>query len=486
MGPSNKPMGKVLANPASPLFAAATSMTRPPANEPVRVSAGRRSVVPLWAAGMLLVALGGITGCAVTRDPMNEGRQAFFQGDLEMAQSHFVSVADDDRRWAAAANLDLAIAQLAAGEPAEAEHLLREARDAFDQQPKFNPLTETHALLTDDTKRTYSAAGYEQVMLRAMLSMCSLAKDGSDAESYAMQAQMRQTELAQQAEERGLKVQKAFQPVALAPYLRGVLRESTHHDYDDAAKAYQLVSLWQPSFSPAEGDFQRASEGLHCQPGNGVLYVFACVGRGPVLEEQVAQTTSDALRIASLAVDSASGQTALPRISSVPIPAVVIPASPAFGVGVRVNDQPAAATATLTDVAQLALAQSEAERPWTIARAVMRRVAKETAIKTTTNALNMDGQAAGIVAFAAGSVWESREKADLRCWGLLPREIQVARIELPAGAHKIDLQVLGSQALPIGPAATQHVVIRDGGNSYLLVFAPAEKIVAAVQQQSTY
>ncbi len=419
-------------------------------------------------------------GCSVTRDPLADGRVAFLQGDVRAAQELFASAADADARWAPVARMDQAIAHLAAGEPQAAERLLREARDQFDQMPAVDALAEAQSMLSDDTKRPYRAAGYEQVMLRAMLAMCSLAADGADAESYAMQAQVRQTELARQADERGMPSGDVFQPVALAPYLRGVLRESTHHDYDDAERAYQLVAQWQPAFTPVGSDIQRAAGGSHSQPGHGVLYVFACVGRGPVREERIAETTSDALRIASLAVDSASGQAAIPRVSNVPIAEILIPPSPAYGLGVLVDGRPLAATATLTDVGQLAVLQADAERPWTIARAVMRRVAKETTIKATSDALSMDGQIAGIFAFAAGSIWESSERADLRCWGLLPREIQVARIELPVGSHSLDLEVLGQTARPVGPQRSLTVDIHDGENTYLVAFAPAEQVVAVV------
>jgi len=37
----------------------------------------------------------------------------------------------------------------------------------------------------------------------------------------------------------------------------------------------------------------------------------------------------------------------------------------------------------------------------------------------------------------AGVAWEATESADTRCWGLLPDQIQVLRVELPAGRHEI-------------------------------------------------
>lgn len=443
---------------------------------------GRRKATPARQAPVLLGALALFLcgGCAATRDHLADGRVAYLHGDFSTAVAEFEEVGQRSSRWQRLAEMDAAMVQLAAGDPAAAERRLRAARDHFDTLPELAPLTEAASLMTDDRQRAYRAAGYEQVMLRTMLSLCSLAGDGVDAESYALQAHKRQAELAEQAEAKGIFQPDAFQPVAVATYVRGLLRESTHHDYDDAQRAYALVAQWQPAFGPASEDVRRAAAGVHSAPGHGVLYVFACVGRGPVRVERIAETTSDALRLASLAIDKASGDAAIPRISSVPIAEVIVPPSPAYGVGVRVRQGPAVATMPITDIGRLAVAQNQAERPYAIARAVLRRVAKESALKATSDALSLDGQAAGMLSFAAGSLWQSAEKADLRCWGLLPREIHVARLELPAGTHTVDLEVLNQQARPIGRPTPRRVSIVDGKNTYLIVFAPEDRIISAV------
>jgi uncharacterized protein len=136
------------------------------------------------------------------------------------------------------------------------------------------------------------------------------------------------------------------------------------------------------------------------------------------------------------------------------------------------------ATQTLTDVGALAVHQQQAEMPWTIARAVVRRATKETTVAKTGDALGLDGAVGSLFHFAAATAWSSTENADLRCWGLLPREIQVFRAELPAGQHKINLQPLSyhGNALSVGPIKT--VDIRDGVNQYMIVLAPGATLYA--------
>ncbi|MFK8114219.1 MAG: hypothetical protein AB8B91_18605 [Rubripirellula sp.] len=423
-------------------------------------------------------------GCARSVQSIEAARGSYAIGDLSAAQETLAEISDRGGRFADAAELDLAMVELAAGNPASAEARLRKLRDRFDSQPKLTPVREAASMVTDDTARIFRAAGYEQVMIRTMLAVCSLATDQVDAESYSLQAAMKQTELAREAEERGiLDVAKVYQPIAFAPYLRGMLREATHHDYDDAAKAYQLVSAVRPQYAPAQADIQRASVGTHSAPGHGVLYVIACVGRGPVLQEATADTTSTALSIASTVLNAETNKEetedgdrvdgpVLPNIAAVKVPQVVVPPSDVAAIGVRVGGALYGATQTLTDVGELAITQQQAEMPWTIARAVVRRATKEAAVATVGDSLGLEGTAGSLFHFAAASAWSGSENADTRCWGMLPREIQVFRAELPIGEHPVEIQPLGFTGAAIAASQARTVSIHDGSNHYMVVLAP--------------
>ncbi len=122
-----------------------------------------------------------------------------------------------------------------------------------------------------------------------------LAGDGGDAESYAMQAQIRQSELAKEAQEGGIVSKDVFQPVAPQHLICAVLlRESTtHHDYDDAARAYQLVSQWQPSLYARRRAIS-SGRWVVCivAPDSAWCTCLPVWDAAPVLEERIAQTTS--------------------------------------------------------------------------------------------------------------------------------------------------------------------------------------------------
>ncbi|MGB0599290.1 MAG: hypothetical protein ACPGLY_21610 [Rubripirellula sp.] len=458
------------------------------------LSIGVLPTLGLLTCGLLLVGLSGCAGSREARDDIKTARQAFAIGDLESARSKLEPLATETGPLEAPAALDLAMVELASGDAAAAERRLRTLRDRFDDQPKIALTDEAASLVTDDTRRMFRPAGYEEVMIRAMLAVCSLAGDQIDAESYSLQATNRQAELAREAEGRGLlEASEIYQPIAMAPYLRGLLREATHQNYDDAQRAYQLVSLARPQFAPAKADIARAVNGTHSRAGYGVLYVIACVGRGPVLEETNAPTTSQSLSIASAILNAKANKTdkngqeedglAIPNIATVKVPQIALPPDSIAAIGVVVEGKLRGATQTLTDVAELAGRQLQAEQPWTIARAVVRRATKEAAVAKASDSLGLEGTAGSLVHFAAASAWSGIERADTRCWGMLPREVQVFRIELPIGIHKLGLLPLSSLGQPTAPGQQRSIEILDGGNTYLITVAP-DQVVHIVNPQA--
>ncbi len=433
-----------------------------------------------WAQVLILLIL-CFAGCRSMTSHLESGRGAYFSGDLQTARTELSKVAKSRSPLAKTAKLDLALVEFASGDAKAALTQLRESRDAFEEQLDLSVVGNAAAMITDDRSRQFKPAGYELVMIRSMLSLCSLATDDGDAESYAMQAQVKQTELERAAQERGIDLSHdVYQPLVLAPYMRGVLREATHHDYDDALRSYQLVSHLQPSFAPAAQDIERCGGGVHSAPNHGALYVFACVGRGPVLESVEAPTTTAALQIATQVYSIAEDQRAiLPNLASVKVPKVHVPYSPAAAVAIDSAGALLGATQPLVDIGDMAIRQNEVEMPWTIARAVVRRVTKEVTVSQTTKAVGIDGLPGELVRFATVNLWSATEDADTRCWSLLAREIQVLRAELPVGKHRVGFTVVGTDGRKIGPRSTTEVQIDNAENCYVTIIAPDNNAMIA-------
>jgi hypothetical protein len=389
---------------------------------------------------------------------------------------------EDDRECAM---LDQALVDLAQGRPDQAEQLLQKVRDRFDYLEQESLAESTLTMLTDETRAAYAGEDYEQVLIRAMLAISSLMQDSSEAVPYCLQVDQKQRQIIERRRRNEHEQpQPGYNHVALGAYLSGIVQEESHRNHDDVERAFAAVALWEPSFTPAKFDLARARSGVHSARGNGVVYVFALVGRGPYKVEGVAEATSDALLIADRILSAAGDHTLPPTIAPVKIPEVVVPYNVVDSIAVDIDDRPAGLTCTVTDVGRLALAQHEATRNHVLARAVARRIVKKAAVYSAKDALEVDQGWASFAFDAAGVVWEATEVADTRCWGVLPERIQVLRLELPAGSYSLGLRP-ARNGKPIGPSSRATLDVADGRNTYVLASFPGPRLAGKVVVSGT-
>ena len=380
--------------------------------------------------------------------------------------------------------MDLAMVQLLGGRPAEAEQTLRRVRDNLDHFEQKDVVESGVSMLTDDQRLAYSGASYEKVLTRVFLAMANLMHDGQDAEAYSLQINAKQQELLQKsAADQIENAESAYTPLAIGPYLRGIIRESTFGNYDDATRAYHQVVSWQPQFQAGKIDLARAQNGVHSRPGHGVLYVFALVNRGPVKEQVAEIPTSPAMLIADRILSVVGEYDVPPTLAPIKIPRVIVPPREVDHVALVADGQPMGRTEIICDVADLALREEAVELPHVMARAVARRIMKKAAIYATKDYVEADSSLSDFALSAVGVAWEATEAADTRCWGLLPREIQVVRVELPVGHHRVQLNpvLLHQAAAAAGPQVS--VEIEDGRNTYLLACFPGPMSVGQVLQR---
>ena len=429
---------------------------------------------------LALVGALSASGCATHGDRLESIRLAFNAGQVEQAESIVQREIAEQKSDADVLKLDRAIIQLADGRPEDAERTLREVRDQFDFLEQKDAGESVLATLTDDTRLAYAGEDYEKILIRCFLALSNLMADGQDASAYALQVGDKQRQIINAEENPSNENPRlAYKRVALGAYIHGAIQEATHTNYDEAARAIQLVANWEPSFEDASVDLKRVSSGRHSAPGNGVLYVFTMVGRGPYKEERLETPTSNALLLADRILTATSKHSLPPTIAPIKVPVVVRSSNQIDSVLVETDTGAAGVTKTITDVGQLAVDQYEAIFPQVMARAVVRRVVKKGAVYATKDAANIDDPLASFALDAAGVLWEASESADTRCWGLLPDRIQVLRLELPAGEHVVRLKPASRNA-PIGAEASHTVGIDDGRNTYLMANFPEDRLVGQI------
>lgn len=434
--------------------------------------------------GLCCVSLLTAAGCSTYATRIRPAHEQFYAGQLDVSATTLSEYMNRHAGDADAAAMDLAIVNLVSGKPAEAERILRAVRDNLDEYEQKDALESGISMLTDDQRLAYAGANYERVLTRVFLAMANLLHDGQDAEAYSLQINAKQDELLQKVdEEEKEQAARAYAPLAIAPYMRGVIREATFANYDDATRAYNQVVSWQPKFQAGHADLQRAQSGIHSQPGHGVLYVFALVNRGPIKYEALEIPTTAAMLIADRILSACGEYDVTPTLAPIKVPRVFVPPRDVDAVNVVIDSRAMGRTETICDVADLAQRQEEIELPKAIARAVVRRTVKKAAIYATKDVVEANAPLADLALSAVGVAWEATEAADTRCWGLLPREIQVIRVELPVGQHQVQLDpILASRISTAGPAATVDIV--DGGNTYLLACFPGAHAVGQLVQHT--
>jgi len=428
-----------------------------------------------------LVSLAYFAGCATHADQLRGIRQDFYTGDLERAAASLDRQLSRGNGEADVLKLDLAMVHLAGGRPQDAERLLREVRDRFDDFEQFDAGEKALSLVTDDTREAYPGEDYEKILIRAFLALSNLMGDGGDAAAYGLQVADKQQQIIQAAYDReGNNPKLGYKQVALGAYIHGLLREQTHSNYDDVARAYTKVVSWEPGFRSGKQDLERAKHGRHSARGNGVLYVFALVGHGPYKQQVTEEPTSAALMIADGILWASGNQTLPPIVAPVKVPCVVLAANHVDNVQVSVDGQSVGKTETITDVGQLAVQQYEAIYAQVLARAVVRRIVKRGIVHAGKEAADVGKNSWASLAMDVGRLaWEASETADTRCWGLLPDKIQALRLELPAGEHRISLAPARGTSR-YGPERGTEVTIADGRNTYVLANFPDRDLVGTI------
>lgn len=439
-----------------------------------------RSVRPL----VVVLCLLAVTGCASHVQRLHQIRDDFYLGNLTGARAEVQRLLEKPKQDADVLLLDQAMIELADGRPAEAERLLKDVRNRFDHLEQKALGESALAMVTDDTAIAYAGEDHEKILLLSFLALSNLMQGGSDAQAFALQISDKQQKLIEQAggleEHPGL----ADVQVALGPYLRAALAEESRFNLDDAVRARTMVVSYQPTFRDGEADLQRAQFDVPTRPGHGALYVFALTGRGPTKEEQLEVPTQAALLIADRILSAVGKHELPPTVAPIRVPVLVPRPNRVAHVQVTIDGDAHGETATLVDIGNLARAHYEADYPEIVGRAVARRIIKKGAIYAAKDVIGTQGlPVADIALTLAGVAWEATEKPDTRCWGLLPDQIQVLRLELPVGEHRLGLTPAGHTGA-IGREEPALVRIEEGRNTYVLAQFPDARLIGRILTSS--
>ncbi|MDR1925416.1 MAG: hypothetical protein LBQ66_13680 [Planctomycetaceae bacterium] len=422
-------------------------------------------------------------------------RADFERGQIDKAKSKIDRAITSGKKGEVdVLKLNSAIIELCSGNPKSAELLLREVRDKFDRLEReraVDTLRDAASLLSDDTVRAYSGEDYEKVLIRVFLAIANLMQEGADARAYALQINDKQNKIIQERTSELKKwsknnsdltksIAENYKQVAIGAYLSGLLQEETQQNYDEARRAYETVAAWEPDFVQAKVDLERVNSSVHSRSGNGVVYVIGLVGTGPYKLQQNCEVLRDAQIITTALLNVTTKMNVVVDFSPIKIPVIVRSAESVPSIAVAVNAKPCGTTETITNIGQMAEDQFNVNKSQIIARAIVRRAIKKGSVLGAAEAIDANIWI-NIAMQLAGGIWQAVETADTRCWNLLPAEIQIQRIELPAGLHDITLQPISrvfstskkgyittNESKYLGQKTTIPCHVVDGRNTYIL------------------
>ncbi|MEO0652923.1 MAG: hypothetical protein AAFZ65_19770, partial [Planctomycetota bacterium] len=363
--------------------------------------------------------------------------------------------------------LEKASVRLAFDDPDTALDLLRRSRDVLDEKLGSSDVEGYFkAVLTDDRSIDYVGADYEHVLVPTYLALAEIVDGGQERLPYAFQISAKQEQIAQLdfgegKDGQGYNPRKDYRRVPIGKYLEGVILED-ERSFDEAEKAYLTALQMAGGSSPLiEAGIARCNGELRAEKGDGLLHVLYLGGRGPTLVESTSPVTELARTLAQIGAifggvdEGAFGQ------APVPVPAVQVNDSNVPPLSVA-SEAGGLRTEPLMDVNRVALEQLEARMPWIVARAVVRRAAKQTAASVAADAAIEDPFANALTKIFATAALTGGERADTRSWTALPASFQATQTFLPAGVQLVD----------VGPLRGVPVRIRTGYASFLVVVQP--------------
>ncbi|MFG0317015.1 MAG: hypothetical protein ACF8XB_07080 [Planctomycetota bacterium JB042] len=431
----------------------------------------------------MALALPLLAGCATWSEQTVEARARYAAGEFAAAEGEI------DRLFARETDVDPAVlehpgllardpdaaegngvllllekgmARLGGGDADGAIDLFRRARDELDSRYRNDVLDFVGAAVLDDAWLDYPGADSDHLLVRVLLCLSDLLLGGGDAVPYAFQIGAKQEEIlgSEFGVEQGYAPRQQYRRLAIGAYLEGVLSERTL-DLGGAERAYRRALEYAGESRLIAAAVERASTGVPVSAGRGVVHVFRLVGRGPVLVEGVAAPTTLATRLAGLAVTLVTDRGAALAQAPVKVPVVSVTDAAVPSAPIAVDGKPVAGTETILDVNRVATEQLEANLPWTIARALIRRTLKATVASYLESHLDRrnKGEVAFVTAAALNFLSTAAERADTRSWSSLPAELQAARLEL----------LPGERTLAVAGAPPVTVRITPGHESFVLV-----------------
>ncbi|MBI5367530.1 MAG: hypothetical protein HZA54_10875 [Planctomycetes bacterium] len=393
------------------------------------------------AAGLLVAAAAAaLAGCQPSLARQDEAaKQHFFRGDFQGAVQTLDPQPQEQGHDRVLYLMERGLILHTAMLYEDSNRYLLAAAEIVDQLPLTRVSEQIATIVTNENAADYLAEDHERVLVHAYLAI-NYACLGN-LQDALVECKRVNDQLKWIADKRGVD----YRQNAFALYLSGIIHEAFAVDTGNLA---DLNEAWQfyrdtlriaPYFTYAQVDVARLAKRL----GMKQEYEQYRSQFGRDIQEVDWKTNGEVVVIFQAGLVPVK----VPNPNFPIVPTVAARPTPtAFG-NLFVNAEFADRTWPLNDVEEtMTRSFKEQEGPLIAKRAVI--LAAKAAL---TKVVYDKNKLAGV---ALGAFFASTEKADLRAWTTLPRDLQVARIPLAAGTYDLMLRQLGPSG---GPTGTDHM-----------------------------
>jgi hypothetical protein len=337
------------------------------------------------------------------------------------------------------------------GKYADSNTHLEVAKNLMEKLNAISVTEQAASVTINDTFKAYEGLPSEQLMVYSFEALNYLQMGDMDAAAVeARQFDIKQGLIAEKHKE------AKYLSGAFVRYLNGMVyeaageRDSARIEMQKAVAGYKLQNAGITVPRKLTEDMARLKAGKKAP--SEVVFILSN-GLGPSVDEhniRVANPGYDPRNPRSTAMFSLAVPKFVKR--SLPVDHVVL----SSGISSETSE-------VVEDVNSIAEQSFNDRLPTIIARGVARLVVKKTAESET----NKQQQGNPMVSIFTSVMTNASERADTRSWSLLPGNIQMARLALPAGRHVVTATYYGANGNVLGTREFKDVEIKPGQKSFV-------------------
>ncbi len=388
------------------------------------------------------------SGCATYETRVKQGRDLLRQGQFSEAAEALRPLAEKEGGDQLVYLLDYALAQQLAGDLEGSNRSLLQAERLAQIQDYYSLSRISGSLLLSEEMVQYKGEDYEKILIHIFLATNFLLLNDLEA------AQVETRKINQKLHLYRTEAKRNYRDYPFAYYISGLIWEKAGNfdsAYIDYRRAYELA----PHFLFLREDIYRVAylgrkreeltawrkryPGLEARPQwrdphyGEVVFLYQ-QGWGPRKRPHPEEYRLPQLR-------PIQSQTQRASIKFTPLQDLLGSAGSAGAVQTeRILDVNQVATEALEEVYGLLLAK---------------RLAGIGVKAVVADQVRQKNEALGMLAWIGMNLMD---RADLRHWSTLPESLQIARVFLPVGEYRVDIQGFNALGLPIGEAKSEQII----------------------------